>query len=131
MHLNSIVTVDCISAPRSESLALCVPVVTLPRKVAVLQMTLAQIRAYGPRYEQVMVAASAADYVAKVRAIVRSGGVARDSDSDPDPDPDPGFEGLLSLRRSLCADRDKLFGDHQVTLAVDEWLAFFARVTLP
>ena len=103
------------------------PVVTLPRKVAVLQMTLAQIRAYGPRYEKVMVAASAADYVAKARAIVRNGGETGGETSDSDPD--PGFEGLLSLRRSLCADRDKLFGDQQVALAVDEWLAFFARVT--
>ena len=50
----------------SEALALCVPVVTLPSKVAVLQMTLAQIRAYGPRYESAMVARSAPDYIDKV-----------------------------------------------------------------
>ena len=52
--------------PPFQALALCVPVVTLPSKVAVLQMTLAQIRAYGPSYERVMVARTADDYIDKV-----------------------------------------------------------------
>ena len=39
------------------------------------------------------------------------------------------FSSLRHLRSSLCADRDRLFGDHQVLRAVEEWREFFARVT--
>ena len=38
------------------------------------------------------------------------------------------FSSLRHLRSSLCADRDRLFGDHQVHQAVEEWRAFFGRI---
>jgi len=44
--------------------------------VVVLQMALAQIRAYGPAYEAAMVAASVDDYVSKV--VVRGGVLGSD-----------------------------------------------------
>lgn len=39
------------------------------------------------------------------------------------------FSSLHHLRSSLCADRDRLFGDHQVHQAVEEWREFFGRIT--
>lgn len=50
----------------SEALALCVPVVTLPSRITVLQMTLAQIRTYGHDITEKLIAKNVPDYIAKV-----------------------------------------------------------------
>jgi predicted O-linked N-acetylglucosamine transferase (SPINDLY family) len=95
----------------AEALEACLPVVTWPARVTVLQLALGQLRQLGLAAPGFLVARSAAEYAA---IAVRLGA-------------DPAFRALA--RSQVCARRPRLFGAAPEVAA--EWAAFLERVARP
>ena len=119
----------------SESFSVCVPVVTLPSKISVLQMTLAQIRTYGTEITQLLVATDVDDYIQKVIAITL-GEKIKNNKNNNDEDYGSSQESasermpptLYFLRKNLCDSRKKLFGYEKLFEAAEEWRNFLNRI---
>ena len=113
----------------SESFSVCVPAVTLPSKISVLQMTLAQIRTYGTEITQLLVATDVDDYIQKVIAITLGEKIKNNkNNSDEDSASERMPPTLYFLRKNLCDSRKKLFGYEKLFEAAEEWRNFLNRI---
>lgn len=100
----------------SEALAVCVPVVSLPRASSVLSITLAQIKSLGPIAEDWLVEDTDA-YITKAVALAQL-------DDDVVVGTEMPLTRLAEYRRRICDEKHKLFGFATLNKAIQEWTSF-------
>eukprot|EP01041_Mallomonas_annulata_P011956 gene11956-25044_t len=99
----------------SESLALCVPVVSLSVEISVLQFALAQIRKLGADMTDVMLTHSIDEYVNTAVTL------AKDSQSPSQSLSSSSHLTTTDIRSRICDRRHLLFGKSVLEEAVNDW----------
>jgi hypothetical protein len=93
----------------ADAIAVCVPVVTYPAGVAVMQLTLGQLAMLPKDLSDRFVVTSVEEYVARAVTLANLDTAAR-----------------LDLHEAICAVKYRLFGDQVKNTVSGEWAAFIA-----